>query len=165
MSNEQKKRTVLANTKKYCHLNDSDLFLRIINAIASAKMSGDIVREFDISLTDLRMIKSSQEYWDFKEAYFSDVREAVDYSSLEQLKLFSKFDSQILSELKDMAFNCDKPAFRLQAMKLWLTHSGISRGQLQSLEYQELKALVEEMAGEASFDSLANQNDGGEDAN
>ncbi len=146
MSKKQKTKTVLSTSKKYSHLYDTGLFLNIINDIASAAMPWDLTRKYGMTTTELKVLKNSQEYHDFKEEYFSGVREAVEYSHKEQLKIFSKYDKEILRELSQLALNADKEVNRLQAMKIYLQHSGDSRGQLQDKEYQELKELVEVMA-------------------
>ena len=135
----------LSTSKNYGHLNDTDLFLKIINAIASAKMSWDITAEFGLTITELKVIKNSQQFKAFKEAYFSDVRDAVDFSHQSQLKLFSKYDEIALRELLKIGLESEKEAFKIQALKTYLTHAGISRGQVQDKEYQQLREMVEEL--------------------
>lgn len=88
---------------------------------------------------------NSQEYQDFRTCYFEDIRRSVEYSQQEILQIFSKYDKQILRELGHMALEAEKENTRIQAMKLFLTHSGLIRSQVQDKEYLELREMVEEL--------------------
>lgn len=145
MSNEKKQRTNLANSKKYSHLNDEELFLGIIRAIASANMSWEICKMFNLTVTELRIVKNSVEYTAFKDAYFDDITEAVDYSHRSQLKLFSKYDEIALRELLKIGLESQKEPFKIQALKTYLAHAGVARGQVQDKEYQQLREMLEEL--------------------
>lgn len=143
---KQKNETVLAESKKWQHLNDTKLFMQVIRLVSDGNLPWDVSRELKLTDTEYKTIHNSLEFKQFKDTYFEGIRHCVEFSHKEQLQLFSKYDKLALKELITIGLESDKEAFRIQALKIYLSHSGLSRGQLQDKEYQQLKELVEEMA-------------------